>query len=625
MPAPTFPEQAQFSCKASHHGVMALSAAVGPRRRPAIPTRYCDINRITVDSGKNKKEFIIWNNAQYKQHDYTFADELETSRWVCVKNQCNAAIYVRDNELVGTRRHDALLQQLHIPLKHDEPHAFFEFENAVASINRAIAMGQGRRQAFDEYRLSHGHQASALRSLTFRNVSHRLSSTTSRLPAAPPTVHDVEQCMEEQRPHGWTQNHYGRSCVEYEEKLQALEAGPFKDHLLHSMSYETEALLASKQIQAAKLMKEVDLLRLKLTKANCVGLKSEFWAGASKKGHIFGFAERESFEICNQIRLLLADTSWKFVFSTGLGLDCDAMLLVHAVADSPDIRKMHEKFTLSYAQFKSGKGNHTQDDYEEAFDLFIQMGKEHGIDISQKPHDTMADFAIHERKAHGSKMNVSGNRHGGCGYHFTHAFDGALSQYGLKDLYLHDRRFRRFCRITRAIRAVPPKLVRKAFEASYRRIADFTPADRVEQVEKMWREWLLEHWLDGRYDVRDWNEYMKRIRTNNFAEATHEDLLHHKLGYHPTVFQGIEDLARYSASEMVRWRHFKKHGFCRPRSPQSQRKEAALEMCWDAIAHKKAHNPRMGVWEYMEAVSMVYDLAWDEFVPFMKQFGMQFA
>ena len=307
--------------------------------------------------------------------------------------------------------------------------------------------------------------------------------------------------------------------------------------------------------------------------------------------------------------VLFADGSFKFTPN----IDSDMQWIIHAVFLSDKNMDADVGFILFHIIFKEGKNNHTARQYGMALTMIINHGiKEYGINLSQKYFRCMADYEKAERNALLKHLRIIGGEIEGCGYHFVIAIQKNIKKHELWSLYIKNKKFHYWCRMLMVIRDVPPYRVQEAFDLLYQVIAQYVPSEVIDKVKNFCNNYFIPTWMDGRYNIREWNGFNKRIRTNNRAESNNASLLL-ALGVHVTFYQWLRGLKEISALQIIKFKHFEKYGFDNKRDLYLHLKLSQLNKL-----RRLLNKNEINLWKYMQGLVLVYD---KKYIEFDAQFG----
>eukprot|EP01084_Bolivina_argentea_P056608 103559_1 len=186
----------------------------------------------------------------------------------------------------------------------------------------------------------------------------------------------------------------------------------------------------------------------------------------------------------------------------------------------------HETFTLFHILFAAGKNTRRKEDYQDAMKLIIKSGIKHfNINLTGKTYRGMADLEKPERNGILLEISVSGGYMDACGWHFTELIRKALKSFDLWDPYLHNSKFHHWGRCLMSTKDAPPKMVRDAFDLCFSKIEEYTPKEKVKLTKRLMIEYFEKQFMDGQYQIIEWNCYRKLIRVNSGAESKNNDIV----------------------------------------------------------------------------------------------------
>ena len=88
--------------------------------------------------------------------------------------------------------------------------------------------------------------------------------------------------------------------------------------------------------------------------------------------------------------------------------------------------------------------------------------------------------------------------------------------------------------------------------------ATIVPIEHKQQFSN-WITYHMTTWMDGTYDIEDWNRWGNDIGTNNLAESLNNQLVN-ALGKHPSLTKWIIGIQSQMAITITRWKQLNKHG-----------------------------------------------------------------
>ena len=349
-----------------------------------------------------------------------------------------------------------------------------------------------------------------------------------------------------------------------------------------------------------------------MTVSNSKGMDSFYFLGSNADGSLLVFGEETHFEILNGCELLLFDATFDSSPSFGNKILYDAQWIIHGVKESHKAGIASESFPTISVLMAKGKGNHREEDYSEALTILFKAENEHGYDLSDKAHRGLADFETAERNGVLSKFNIITNKMECCGYHWVGCYQNGLKDHNLWEGHLNDYDFWKFNRTFMAMRDVPERRVHEAYNVMTQKINSNMPRKYRTAFTKFLNEYFVPTWMNGRYEISEWNGYRKQTKANNFAE-TQNWRIQCDVGVHEPFYLWLYKMKKYSAKTILKWNRFKENGFERNSSIKEHTKLLGLKKLWDKVGDR-----RIELFEYMEGVSLLYSCKW---TAFDKRFG----
>lgn len=113
-------------------------------------------------------------------------------------------------------------------------------------------------------------------------------------------------------------------------------------------------------------------------------------------------------------------------------------------------------------------------------------------------------------------LQFSNSHHVGCFFHYTQAIYRKIQNLGLSNEYAADENIRNICRKLMALALMPVSLVIETFDDLHDLIFQL-PSAKCDLLKSLFN-YFENQWIK-RVDVKTWNVYGLKLRTNNNAEG----------------------------------------------------------------------------------------------------------
>ena len=385
----------------------------------------------------NHKKHLIHNRQKYtRSAHWPFNSGLESYRWDCSVDGCNAKIYThhKSNKITHYGNHSDYPLLFHKGVNHGSySETDFIRDKSIDGMIQLVNNGTSPRDACEQEILNDIRVCYAWSGFEAvrRTLYYRRASYYPSLPENKEGIYDTIMSNE-----CWRWNHWG-----YKRRQFDMNASDYANDM---QEYKTEEDINNKihETEQDIISLKQKLSRLQTIKSiqfgSSINDESVLYLGCNDDASFQVFGDKFGYERLVQCQWRLFDAtfsitpkiSWK---STGKLIPYYQCWIIHAVHDCEDENQVSECLPCIYVLMTRGKMK--QKDYENVLDFVIVKGIElFDIDISQTSPDCMADFEGAERNAIISRQNPRGGCCKGCGFHHC---QGCLSNIKKKKLYMN--------------------------------------------------------------------------------------------------------------------------------------------------------------------------------------------
>ena len=262
----------------------------------------------------------------------------------------------------------------------------------------------------------------------------------------------------------------------------------------------------------------------------------------------------------------------------------DQVWIISAVfAPSDPLKWTMEALPCVYV-LKPGKKASTET-YSKVLKHIKEKAKEIGVDLSHCDWNVMMDFEKAERNAF--QQVFPNTAIFGCGFHYCQALLKNIGDHGLLTLY-RDRdnpKFRYYIRKYMMLMLLPSHMVQETWVELKRLAKTSVPAGSKNQFS----DWLQYHkstWMDGTYNIDDWNRWKNKLGTNNLAEIFN-CRLSQVLGSHPSLVDWVTEIQKQLALTISRSKQLDTFGKTHWKATQERYKDSSLQLLSEKLEKKE--------------------------------------
>eukprot|EP01084_Bolivina_argentea_P044999 82814_1 len=576
------------------------------------------------DPVAKKGYYAVWNNARY-----TYKNTLESGeeRWECTVRGCHNSIYLTaDGVFLYYRTHhetynqngtETVLSVGAVFSKHKlgTTHEKWDvgrvtIEEAQKNMVEDVRYGTRAYNAYSKYILQNPDKA---KYIPHRNrFKTKLKQERSKFYPKQPTVRGIPDAMQQNSIDGWQGNYYVHAEAIQNKRVSNHNNEEFAKWLQQTEDKnELQQKLSETKHKIAQLQQEADLISGKVTQVAGKNFKSNFFIGATGSGKQLIFGEEEAYQVAWECETLCGDGTWKPTPSVTPENNetLDMTWIIHGLKQSKQLIYAHEAFALFYVFFMKGPDTRTATHYSAVLEVIVSYGiKEYDINLLLRCKNVICDFDPAERLGFTATLNVYLNLCSGCNYHWVKLINKGIIDHGLWTLYTTYPDFCYLMKICKCVKDAPETMMMDAYALVYNAIPQFTPKDKVKQVQDMFNLYILPTWT-VLYKPQEYCAFKKWVGHNNHSETKNLRVQAY-VGTHTAWWEGLEKYMEFSALEMARWRSFKNNGFNRKKSKQEHMKKAAINKMWNLMSQDKTD---IDLWTYMEGIKLCYDEDWNKF------------
>ena len=212
--------------------------------------------------------------------------------------------------------------------------------------------------------------------------------------------------------------------------------------------------------------------------------------------------------------------------------------------------------------------------YTQVLRFIVKKAKDVGVDLKKCDWDVMMDFERGERKAFEAEFPKCVVH--GCGFHYCKALFKNLGDHGLTKVYRSNTNFRYHIRKYMMLMLMPSHMVQKAWNELKTHAAKTVP----KTYQTQFANWLKYHkkiWMDGTYNIDEWNMWKAKLRTNNLAEIFN-CRLSQVLGSHPSLVDWITEIQKQLALTVARWKQLLAFGKTHYKANAERKKDESIRL-----------------------------------------------